>query len=66
MSEIQPNNGNIGNAVHELAPNTTWKLLEPGTEIENLIWMDDLKLRPTNAAILAKTAELDKQTTPKL
>lgn len=53
------NNGNIGNAVHELAPNTTWKLLEPGTEIQNLIWMDDPALKPSDEAILAKTAELD-------
>lgn len=53
------NNGNIGNALHLLAPGTTWKLHEPGTKIENLEWLDDPKLRPTDAAILAKTAELD-------
>lgn len=53
------NNGNIGNAVHVLAPNTTWKLLDPGTQLENLIWMDDPALRPSDAAITAKTAELD-------
>ena len=59
MSDTQPNNGNIGNAVHILAPNTTWKLYNPGTEIENLEWLDDPALRPTDAAIIAKTAELD-------
>ena len=53
------NNGNIGNAVHELAPGTTWRLLEPGTELPNLIWEDDPALRPTDEAITAKTAELD-------
>ena len=53
------NNGNIGNAVHLLAPNTTWKLLDPGTELDNLIWMDDPSRRPSDAAIIAKTAELD-------
>ena len=59
MNEIPPNNGNIGNAVHALAPNTTWRLYDPGTEIENLEWLDDPALRPTDAAIMAKTAELD-------
>ena len=57
--EQQPNNGNIGNAVHELAAGTTWRLYNPGTEIENLEWLDDPALRPTDAAIIAKTAELD-------
>ena len=49
---------NIGNAVRELAPGTTWRLYEPGL-LANLEWMDDPALRPTDAAILAKTAELD-------
>ena len=49
---------NIGNAVRQLAPGTTWRLHEPG-ELANLEWMDDPALRPTDAAILAKTAELD-------
>ena len=53
------NNGNIGNAVRELAPGTTWKLHEPGTNLSNLEWMDDPKLRPSDDAILAKVAELD-------
>lgn len=55
----KPANGtNVGNAVHELAPNTTWRLDPPG-EIADLEWMDDPALRPTDAAIAAKTAELD-------
>jgi hypothetical protein len=55
----KPANGtNVGNAVHELAPGTTWRLNQPG-EIENLEWLDDPALRPTDAAIEAKTAELD-------
>ena len=55
----KPANGtNIGNAVHELAPGKTWRLNEPGN-IEDLEWMDKPKLRPTDAAIEAKTAELD-------
>jgi len=55
----KPANGtNVGNAVHELAPGTTWKLNAPG-EIADLVWMDDPALRPTDAAIAAKTAELD-------
>lgn len=55
----KPANGtNVGNAVHELAPNTTWRLNPPG-EIADLEWMDDPELRPTDAAIEAKTAELD-------
>jgi len=55
----KPTNGtNIGNAVHELAPGTTWRLNEPGN-IEDLEWMDDPALRPTDAAIEAKSAELD-------
>ena len=55
----KPANGtNVGNAVHELAPNTTWKLNAPGT-ISDLEWMDDPELRPTDAAIAAKTLELD-------
>ena len=49
---------NVGNAVRELAPGTTWRLDEPG-EIENLEWMDDPALRPSDEAIAAKTAELD-------
>ena len=59
MSDTTPNNGNIGNAVHILAPGTTWRLWEPGTQIQNLEWLDDPALRPSDAAILAKTAELD-------
>ena len=58
-TDMEPNNGNIGNAVHILAPNTSWKLHAPGTQIQNLEWMDDPALRPSDAAILAKTAELD-------
>ena len=55
----KPANGtNIGNAVRELAPGTTWRLHNPGT-IDDLEWMDDPELRPTNAQIIAKTAELD-------
>lgn len=55
----KPANGtNVGNAVHELAPNTTWKLNAPG-RVEDLEWLDDSALRPTNAAIAAKTLELD-------
>ena len=53
------NNGNIGNAVRELAPGTTWKLHNPGTKLENLEWLDRPELRPTDAAIMAKVAELD-------
>jgi hypothetical protein len=49
---------NVGNAVHELAPNTTWRLNMPGT-VSDLEWMDDPALRPTDAAIVAKTAQLD-------
>lgn len=59
MSDVTPNNGNIGNAVHILAPGTTWRLYDPGTQIENLEWLDDPALRPSNAAIIAKTKELD-------
>jgi hypothetical protein len=55
----KPTNGtNVGNAVHELAPGTTWRLYEPG-EIANLEWLDDPSLRPSDEAIAAKTAELD-------
>ncbi len=55
----KPANGtNIGNAVRELAPGTTWRLFDPGN-IEDLEWMDDPALRPTDAAIEAKSAELD-------
>jgi hypothetical protein len=49
---------NVGNAVRELAPGTTWRLNEPG-RIQDLEWMDDPALRPTDAQIAAKTAELD-------
>jgi hypothetical protein len=55
----KPANGtNVGNAVRELAPNTTWRLHHPG-EIANLEWLDDPALRPTDEAIATKTAELD-------
>jgi hypothetical protein len=55
----KPINGtNVGNAVHELAPNTTWRLNAPGTP-DDLEWMDDPALEPTKAEIVAKTAELD-------
>ena len=55
----KPANGtNVGNAVRELAPNTTWRLHHPG-EVANLEWLDNPALRPTDAAIAAKTAELD-------
>lgn len=55
----KPANGtNVGNAVRELAPGTTWRLHEPGN-VENLEWLDDPNLRPTDAEIEAKTAELD-------
>lgn len=50
---------NIGNAVREIAPGTTWKLHSPGTGLEYLEWMDDPLLRPSNEQILAKVAELD-------
>lgn len=49
---------NVGNAVRELAPGTTWRLFDPG-RIEDLVWMDDPALRPTDAQIIAKTVELD-------
>jgi hypothetical protein len=55
----KPTNGtNVGNAVRELAPNTTWRLHHPG-EVANLEWLDDPALRPTDEAIATKTAELD-------
>jgi len=55
----KPANGtNVGNAIHELAPGTTWRLDEPG-EIANLEWLDDPQLRPSDEAIADKTAELD-------
>lgn len=56
-----PNNGNIGNAVRLLAPQTTWKLHQPGTSLSNLEWLDDPALKPSDADILAKVAELDAQ-----
>lgn len=59
MSNTNTNNGNIGNALRELVPGATWRLHEPGTAIANLEWLDDPSLRPTDAAIMAKTAELD-------
>jgi hypothetical protein len=60
---MKPVNGtNVGNAVHILAPGTTWRLNPPG-EVADLEWMDDPALRPTDAAIKAKTVELDNDPT---
>lgn len=61
MSERTLNNGNIGNAVRILAPNTTWKLHQPGTNLNDLEWLDDAALKPSDSDILAKVAELDSQ-----
>lgn len=56
---MKPKNGtNIGNAVRELAPNTTWRLHEPGN-LENLEWLDNPELRPNDIDIMTKTKELD-------
>jgi hypothetical protein len=51
-------NSQIGNATRELAPNTTWKYNEPGDGYYCLEWMDDPKLQPSEAATMAKAAEL--------
>lgn len=56
-----PNNGNIGNAVRELAPGTTWKLHNTGVNLSDLEWLDEPELRPTDAEIMAKVKELDAQ-----
>ena len=58
---MSKNNGNVGNAVRELAPGTTWKLHEPANQVSSLEWLDDPALRPSDAAIMAKVAELDAQ-----
>lgn len=56
---MKPETGtNIGNAIRELAPNTTWKLHGNGN-LSDLEWMDDPSLRPTDEAILQKEKELD-------
>jgi hypothetical protein len=51
-------NSQIGNATRELAPNTTWRFYEPGDSYACLVWMDDPALQPTEAATMAKAAEL--------
>lgn len=58
---MSKNNGNVGNAVRELAPGTTWKLHEPANLISSLEWLDDPKLRPSDKQIADKVAELDAQ-----
>ena len=51
-------NRQIGNAVRELAPNTTWRYNEPANGYECLEWMDNPVLRPNEQEVLAKAAEL--------
>ena len=51
-------NANIGNAVRELAPNTTWKYHTPADGFACLEWMDDVSLMPSEADVLAKAAEI--------
>lgn len=51
-------NMQIGNAVRELAPNTTWKYNEPANGFACLEWMDDVALKPLEVNVLAKALEL--------
>lgn len=51
-------NRQIGNAVRELAPNTTWKYNEPADGFACLEWMDDIALKPLEVDVLAKALEL--------
>lgn len=51
-------NAQIGNAVRELAPNTTWKYHAPADGFACLEWMDDDGLMPTESDVLAKAAEI--------
>ena len=51
-------NEQIGNAVRELAPNTTWKYNAPGNGFACLEWMDDVSLMPSESDVLAKASEL--------
>ena len=51
-------NAQIGNATRELAPGTTWRYYEPGDSYANLVWMDNPALQPTEAATMAKAAEI--------
>jgi len=51
-------NAQIGNAIRELAPNTTWKYRAPADGFACLEWMDDVTLMPTESDVLAKAAEL--------
>jgi hypothetical protein len=51
-------NANIGNAVRELAPHTTWKYHAPADGFACLEWMDDVALMPSESDVLAKAAEI--------
>lgn len=51
-------NRQIGNAVRELAPNTTWRYHEPADGFACLEWMDDIALKPLEVDVLAKALEL--------
>ena len=51
-------NSQIGNAIRELAPNTTWKYHAPANGFACLEWMDDVALMPTESDVLAKAAEI--------
>jgi hypothetical protein len=51
-------NTQIGNATRELAPGTTWKYNSPGDGYNCLQWLDAPELQPTQAATMAKAAEL--------
>jgi len=51
-------NKQIGNATRELAPGTTWRYHEPGDGYYCLEWLDDPELQPTEAATMAKAAEI--------
>mgnify|MGYP006096617381 FL=1 len=51
-------NMQIGNAVRELAPGTTWRYNEPADGFACLEWMDDIALMPDESDVLAKALEL--------
>ena len=51
-------NRQIGNAVRELAPHTTWRYHEPADGYHCLEWMDNPALQPSEEETMVKAAEL--------
>ena len=54
----------IAQALTLLRPSATWEMVGDQSDLANLVWLDAVQLRPTDAEILIKTAEEIPSLTP--